>query len=131
MQTTPGEVGYPHLEIGGCTIEKLTVSGDVVRHGHFEHRAENGARSRVTSSPAWKGRSVSRVDIAACRRAESQVGPPDWQASMSAATSVGWLVTKYESSRILRLDLAIGKEHVVPLDRRTGKVAERDRLSAV
>jgi len=80
---------------------------------------------------AGKGRSVSRVDIAACRRAESHVGPPAWQASMSAATSVGWLVTKYESSRIVRLDLPTGKEHVVPLDRRTGKVAERDRLSAV
>ncbi len=40
------------------------------------------------------------------------------------------MVAKYQPDSVARVDDRIGEEHIVSLDRRSGKVAERKRTSA-
>lgn len=44
--STSSEVGFPHFEIRGSTIEKLTVSGDILRHGHFGDRTDRASSKK-------------------------------------------------------------------------------------
>ena len=43
--------------------------------------------------------------------------------------SAGWAITEYVMNRFACLDVRFGKEYVVRLDWRIGKIAERGRLS--